>query len=79
MSKSRGDTILGKIVNKKECLPKLARKKYPEQTSCSTSRKTSPIEKREPQGNGLGNVLTTRASVSIQAVELFQKEIILSL
>jgi hypothetical protein len=75
MSKSRGDTILGKIVNKKECLPKLARKKYPEQTSCSTSTKTSPIEKREPQGN----VLTTRASVSIQAVELFQNEIILSL
>lgn len=76
MSKSRGDTILGKIVNKKECqIPKLARQKYPEQISCSTSIKTSPIEKREPQGN----VLTTRASVSIQAVELFQNEIILSL
>ncbi|XP_046444628.1 scaffold attachment factor B2-like isoform X2 [Daphnia pulex] len=50
MSKSRGNTILGKIVNKKECIPKLARQKYPEQTSCSTSTKTSPIEKREPQG-----------------------------
>ncbi len=64
MPESRGDTILGKIINKKEPFRKLARQNSPEET-CSTSTKTSPIKKLEP----LGNILITSASVSIQAVE----------